>query len=432
MNKIATEILIVFLLILANSIFALSEMAIVSARRTRLQQRAEDGDKGAQAALGMSKEPTRFLSTVQIGITMIGILSGAFGGATIAGEIAAVLNNFTWLSPYSEAIGVGIVVITITYFSLVIGELVPKRIALNNAERIASKVAAPMSVLARLATPVVALLTYSTELVLRLLRSRPSGEPVITEDEVKMMIYEGARIGVFEESEQEIVERVFRLGDRRVSSLMTYRTEVTFLDINDTLEDNLNKVTVSGHARFPVCKGSPDEILGIIQVKDLFAQERRGESVDLQAAIQPAVFVPEGMPALELLEHLREQKRHLALIIDEFGGISGLVTITDVLEAIVGDIPSLEDKVKGPEIVQRGDGSYWLDGLLSTEELKDLLDLDDLPNEELSNYETLGGMIMSEFGRIPNTGDVVNWDRWRFEVVDMDGYRVDKVLATRL
>lgn len=432
MNKIATEILIVFLLILANSIFALSEMAIVSARKTRLQQRAEDGDKGAQAALGMSKEPTRFLSTVQIGITLIGILSGAFGGATIAGEIAAVLNNIAWLSPYSEAIGVGIVVITITYFSLVIGELVPKRIALNNAERIASKVAAPMSVLARLTTPVVALLTYSTEIVLRLLGSKPSGEPVITEDEVKLMIYEGARIGVFEESEQEIVERVFRLGDRRVSSLMTYRTEVTFLDINDPLEDNLNKVTASGHARFPVCKGSPDEILGIIQVKDLFAQERRGEAVDLQAEIQPAVFIPEGMPALELLEHLREEKRHLALIIDEFGGISGLVTITDVLEAIVGDIPSLEDKVKGPEIVQRGDGSYWLDGLLSTEELKDLLDLDDLPNEELSNYETLGGMIMSEFGRIPNTGDVVNWDRWRFEVVDMDGYRVDKVLATRL
>ena len=432
MNKIATEILIVILLILANSIFALSEMAIVSARKTRLQQRADDGDKGAQAALALSQEPTRFLSTVQVGITLIGILSGAFGGATIAEEIAAGLNKFVWLAPYGEAIGVGIVVITITYFSLVIGELVPKRIALNNAERIASKVASPMSGLARLTTPIVALLTNSTEIVLRLLRAKPSGEPTITEDEVKLMIYEGARLGVFEDSEQEIVERVFRLGDRRASSLMTYRTEVVFLDIDDPLVENLNKIAASGHSRFPVCKGSPDEILGIIQVKDLFAQERGGQALDLQAAIQPAVFIPQGMPALELLEHLREQKRHLALIIDEFGGITGLVTITDVLEAIVGDIPTLEDKAKEPAIIQREDGSYLLDGMLSNEELKDLLDLDDLPNEADNRYETLGGMVMSEVGRIPTTGDVIEWDGWQFEVVDMDGYRVDKVLTSRV
>lgn len=432
MNQIATEILIVFLLILANSIFALSEMAIIAARKTRLQKRAEDGDKGAEAALALSQEPTRFLSTVQVGITLIGILSGAFGGATIAKEIAAVLDNTAWLSPYGEAIGVGIVVIVITFFSLVIGELVPKRIALNNAERIASKVAYPMSALSRLTTPIVTLLTNSTEIVLRLLGAKPSGEPVITEDEVKMMIYEGTRVGVFEESEQEIVERVFRLGDRKASSLMTYRTGVIFLDVDDPLEMNLEKITDSGHSRFPVCKGSPDEILGIIQVKDLFAQSHRGEAVDLFAGVRPAVFVPEGMSALELLEQLREQKRHLALIIDEFGGITGLVTITDVLEAIVGDIPTLEDRVEEPDIVQREDGSYLLDGLLSIEELKDLLDLDDLPNEADNSYETLGGMVMSEVGRIPTTGDVINWDGWQFEVVDMDGYRVDKVLTTRV
>lgn len=431
MNKITTEILIVFLLILANSIFALSEMAIVSARKTRLQQRAEGGDKGAEAALALSQDPTRFLSTVQVGITMIGILSGAFGGATIAEEIAAALDNIVWLAPYSEAIGVGIVVITITFFSLIIGELVPKRIALNNAERIAAKVATPMSTLARLATPVVTLLSMSTEAVLRLLGIKPSGEPSVTEEEVKMMIYEGAQMGVFEESEQEIVERVFRLGDRRASSLMTYRTEVIFLDIDDPLDDNLNKIAVSGHSRFPVYKGSPDEILGITQVKDLFAQEWRGQAVDLQAAIQPAVFIPEGMPALELLEHLREKKSHLALIIDEFGGVTGMVTINDVLEAIVGDIPTLEDKAEEPDIVQREDGSYLLDGMLSNEELKDLLELDDLPNEESGSYETLGGMLMTEMGRIPATGDAVSWNGWRFEVVDMDGYRVDKVLTSR-
>jgi len=222
------------------------------------------------------------------------------------------------------------------------------------------------------------------------------------------------------------------LGDRRASSLMTYRTEVVFLDIDDPLVENLNKIAASGHSRFPVCKGSPDEILGIIQVKDLFAQERGGQALDLQAAIQPAVFIPQGMPALELLEHLREQKRHLALIIDEFGGITGLVTITDVLEAIVGDIPTLEDKAKEPAIIQREDGSYLLDGMLSNEELKDLLDLDDLPDEADNRYETLGGMVMSEVGRIPTTGDVIEWDGWQFEVVDMDGYRVDKVLTTRV
>ena len=432
MNKIATEILIVFLLILANSLLAMSEMAIVSARKIRLKQRSEDGDKGAEAALGLSQEPTRFLSTVQVGITLIGILSGAFGGATIAEEIANVLDNIAWLSPYSEAIGVGIVVITITYFSLVIGELVPKRIALNNAERIASKVASPMSVLARLTTPIVTLLSNSTEIVLRLLRDKPSGEPPITEEEVKWMIYEGTRLGVFDDSEQEIVERVFRLGDRKVSSLMTYRTEVVFLDIDDPLEDNLNKIATSEHSRFPVCKGSPDEILGIIRVKDLFAQERRGETLNFQAAIQPAAFVPEGMPALALLENLRMQKSHLALIMDEYGGISGLVTITDVLEAIVGDIPILGDRAEEPDIVQREDGSYFLDGLLSTEELKDLLDLDELPNEKQSNYETLSGLLMSEIGHIPRTGDIIQLDGWQFEVVDMDGYRVDKVLTTRI
>ena len=431
MNRIATEILIVVLLVLANSVFALSEMAIISARKARLQKRAEDGNQGAEAALALSQEPTRFLSTIQVGITLIGVLSGAFGGATIAEEIAAVLDKVAWLKPYSEAIGVGIVVVAITYFSLIIGELVPKRIALNNAEGIAVKVAAPMSALARLATPVIALLSVSTEAVLRLLRIKPSREPAVTEDEVKLLIYEGARLGVFEEIEQEIVERVFRLGDRRVSSLMIYRTEMVWLDVEDALEANLSKITASGHSRFPVCKGNPDEILGILQVKDLFAQEQRGQAMDLQAALKPALFIPEGMSALELLDRLREKKSHLAMIIDEFGGITGLVTTHDVLEAIVGDIPTLEDRAAEPDIVQRHDGSYLLNGTLSTHELMDLLELDNLPNQEEGNYETLGGMFMAGMGRIPNAGDTILWNGWRFEVVDMDGYRVDKVLASR-
>lgn len=246
------------------------------------------------------------------------------------------------------------------------------------------------------------------------------------------MIYEGAQKGIFEESEQEIVERVFRLGDRRAISLMTHRTEIIFLDMDDPIELNLNKVTESGYSRFPVCIGNLDEILGIVHVKDLFAQQRSGQIIDLKVVIRPTEFVPEVMPALELLEHLREKKSHLSMIIDEFGSITGMVTINDVLEAIVGDIPTLEDKIQEPEIVQREDGSYLLDGTLSTHELMDLLEINELPNEKEGGYETLGGMLMTEMGRIPGTGDAVYWSGWRFEVVDMDGYRVDKVLTSRI
>jgi putative hemolysin len=430
MNSIVIEILIIVGLILANSLLALSEMAIISARKARLQQKADDGDKGAAAALILSENPTRFFSTVQVGITLIGILSGAVGGATIAEEIAKVLGQIAWLTPYSEAIGVGIVVVLITYFSLILGELVPKRIAQNHAERIATLVAAPMGALARLASPVVVLLSASTDAVLRLLGLKPSGEPLVTEEEVKMMINEGAQVGVFEEVEQEIVERVFRLGDRRASSLMTYRTEMVILDVEDPLEANLEKIAATGHSRYPVCKGNLDEIIGVVQVRDLFAQERRGQAVDLQVDLQPPVFIPEAMPALELLERLREQKSHLALIIDEFGGLMGMVTITDVLEAIVGDIPTLDDQIEDPDIIEREDGSYLLNGMLSTEELKDLLDVDELPEEENAGYETLGGMLMAKLGGIPRAGDAMLWDRWRFEVMDMDGYRVDKVLVS--
>lgn len=431
MNKFATEILIVFLLIIANGFFALAEMAVVSARKTRLQQKADEGDKGASIALALSNKPTRFLSTIQVGITTIGILCGAFGGATIAEEIAANLSKVIWLKPYSEAIGIAIVVLIITYFTLIFGELVPKRIALNNAESIAAKVAIPMNGLARLVRPIVALLSSSTEIALRLIRIKPSSEPSVTEEEVKMMIYQGAQVGVFEDTEQEIIERVFRLGDRRAISMMTYRTEMVFLDVEDTVDVNLGKIASSGYSRFPVCKGDPDDILGIVQVKDIFAQVQKGQEIDLQAAIQPAAFILEGLSALELLERLREKKSHLALIMDEFGGITGMVTINDVLEAIVGDIPMLEDQIEEPDIIQREDGSYLLDGMLSTEELKDLLDLDKLPDEDNAGYETLGGMIMAEIRRIPNAGDTTIWNGWRFEVVDMDGYRVDKILVSR-
>jgi magnesium and cobalt exporter, CNNM family len=429
MNEIAIEILIVCLLVFANSILSMSEMAIISARKARLQQRAEHGEKGAQTAMRLTAEPTRFLSTIQVGITLIGVLSGAFGGATIAEQISAGLDNILFLRPYSQAIGVVVVVIVITYISLVIGELVPKRVALNNAEHIAVRVAGLMQRLSRLMSPVVSLLSISTETVLRLLSIKPSSDPAITEDEVKLMIYEGARSGVFEAAEQEIVEHVFRLGNRRISTLMTYRTGMVWLDSEDSLEENLRKIVEARYSRYPLCLGNLDEVLGIVQVKDIFAQCQKGQPIDLSAALHPVLFVPEATSALELLEHFRNKKEHLALVIDEFGGVIGLVTMNDVLEAIVGDIPTLDDNQADPSIVRREDGSYLLDGTLSIEELKDLLKIDQLPGEIEAGYETLGGMLMAELGRIPTSGDYLTWQGYRFEIVDMDGYRVDKVLV---
>jgi len=429
MSDLIIEIIIVLLLIFANSIFAMSELAILSARKARLQQQAKTGDQGAKAALELAQEPNRFLSTVQIGITLIGILTGAFGGATIAEEIAALLNEIQWLTPYSEAIGIGIVVVVIAYLSLVLGELVPKRIGLSNAEIVATVVSPLMNVLSQIATPAVRLLSASTDVVLRILRVQPSQGLSVTEEEIKLMIYEGTRVGVFEEVEKEIVERVFRLGDRKVSTMMTYRTEVDWLDIDDSQEENLQKVALSGHSCFPVCHASLDQILGIIHVKDLFAFSQTHQSIDLKSILLPPLFIPESMTALEVLAIFKEKKDHMALVFDEFGGVTGLVTLKDVLETIVGDIPSVEEGEE-PQVIYRADGSLLLDGLLSIDEFKVLLDLSVLPDEEGGMYETIGGLLMAQLGRIPASGDSIEISNWHIEVVDMDGYRVDKVLIT--
>jgi putative hemolysin len=263
----------------------------------------------------------------------------------------------------------------------------------------------------------------------RLLRVKPSAEPAVTEEEVKMMIYEGTRLGVFEEVEQEIVQRVFRLGDRKVSSMMTHRTEMVCLDVEDPLEVNLEKIAQTGHSRFPACHGEPDDLLGILLVKDVFAQIHAGRQPDLETILRPALFLPEAMSALEVLEKFKQDQQHIGLVVDEYGGISGLVTLQDVLDAIVGDIPNVEEGEQ-PEIFRRENGTFLLDGSLSIHDLKDLLDLDELPGEEDGVYETLGGLIMSFLGKIPDAGDEFDWEDYRFEVVDMDGYRVDKVLLT--
>ncbi|HEU0292857.1 MAG TPA: hemolysin family protein [Anaerolineales bacterium] len=430
MNTLTTEVLILVLLILINGLFSLSEMAIVSARKARLQQHAEEGSKGARTALALAVQPTRFLSTVQTGITLIGILSGALGGATIAESLAAYFAQFPVLEPYSDAIGVGIVVTVITYFSLVIGELVPKRLALNNAERIAIAMAPFMQFVARIARPIVSLLSASTDVTLRLLGSKTAGGPSVTEEEVKILIDEGRASGVFEDVEQEIVERVFRLSDKTVYSLMTHRSEMVWLDVDDPLEQNIKKIVASGHTNFVVCKGNVDQVIGILRAKDLLREYAAGRSIDIPASLQMPPFVPEGINALEVVERLRRDKSSVALVVDEYGTIDGMVTLTDVLEAIVGDIPAL-DADGEPEAVQREDGSWLLDGMMSTGELQMLLDLDELP-EDSDEYDTLGGLLMAQLERVPTVGDTFEWHDFRLEVMDMDGHRVDKVLVTSL
>lgn len=427
MSRIAIEILVLVVLILANALFAMSEIAVVSARKTRLQQQAQEGNKRAQVALELANAPNQFLATIQLGITLVGIMAGAFGGATIAEELAGVLEQVPFLAPYSEVIGVGIVVLTITYFSLVIGELIPKRLGLNNAERVAARLAPFMRTLSRLASPLVRLLSLSTDLAMRLLRVRPKQDTPVSEEEIKLLLQQGTRAGAFEPAEQEMVEHVFRLGDSTVKALMTPRPEVVWLDLDDPAEEARRVVATRGHSRFPVARGELDHVLGVVYVKDLLADGLDGQPFDLEANLRPALYLPETVTALEAMEQLRMNHTDAALVIDEYGGFEGLLTVEDILEAIIGDIVAPGELVE-PEAVQREDGSWLLDGTLPIDEVKDLLGIDSLPHEG-SQYQTLGGFVMLCLGRIPSAGDHFSCCGWRFEVVDMDRLRVDKVLA---
>ena len=331
MSSIIFEILILFVLITANGIFSMSEMAIISSRKVRLQQMANQGDAKAKAALELAEAPNRFLSTVQVGITLIGILTGAFGGATIADKLALYVEMIPALAPYSRAIAFGMIVLTITYLSLIVGELVPKRLALNNPERIAASVAIPMRVLAAGAYPVVHLLSASTDLVLRILGIGPSTEPQVTEEEIKVLIEQGTEAGTFEEAEQDMVQRVFRLGDRPVNALMTPRPDIVWLDLEDSAEQNRHKMMDSSHSRFPVCQGGLDNVLGVMHVTDLLARTLSGQPLDLTISLRQPVFVPESTRGLKILELFKQTGIHVALVVDEYGVIQGLVTLNDVL-----------------------------------------------------------------------------------------------------
>ena len=431
MSSLVSECLLVLVLLIANGVFSGSEIAVVSSRKVRLEQLADRGNRKARKALKLANSPNDFLSTVQVGITLIGILSGALGGATIAQRLKPYFDQVPALRSSSELLSLALVVTVITYLSLVIGELVPKRIALSNPEAIACQVAGPMRFLSRVTAPLVHILSGSTDGMLRLLGVKASEEPEITEEEIKALIRQGTESGMFEEAEHEMVQRVFRLGDRPIRSMMTPRTEIAWLDLEEPLEASVKEVLESTHSRFPVARGNLDNCVGTIRIRTLLTAVVESEPVDLESMMQPPLFVGESMRALTVLEQFRETGVHIALVTDEFGGIEGLLTLNDLMEAIVGDLPSAEDQEE-PLVVEREDGSWLLDGSLDIGDFKTLVDRDELPDEVSGGYHTIGGFVMHHLGRIPMAGEHFRWDGLSFEVMDMDGKRVDKILVAEV
>jgi putative hemolysin len=424
-------ILLILLLIMINGVFVMAEMAVVSSRKPRLQQSANEGSRGAQIALDLSSNPDRFLSTIQIGITLIGILNGAFGENALTNRLAIHLQANPTVGPYAESFAFVIVVIGITYLTLIFGELVPKRLALHNPERIAAAMAGSMQFLSRIGNPAVKFIGGSTRVVLRLLRIRATEETPVTQEEIKVMMEQGTEAGVFEEAQHDIVKSIFKLSDREVSALMRPRRDVVWLDVEDSPIENQRKLASSLYSRFPVGQGSLDNVLGFVQTKDLLTRCLAGSKMDLKDNLRPPLFVPEALPALKLLEMFKKSRTHIALVVDEYGGVEGLVTLNDILEDLVGDV-ALVDMPEELQAVRRSDGSWLIDGKMQVDDLKEVLKISMLPEEESGSYQTLGGLTMLQVGRVPVTGDTFELEGYRFEVVDMDGKRVDRVLVSRL
>jgi putative hemolysin len=419
------EILIIFLLILLNGIFALSEISVVSSKKPRLQQRANEGDIRAKHALDLASNPSSFLSTVQVGITLIGILAGAVGGATLGDHLTPVIAQIPFLEPYASSLALFIVVLLITYFSIVLGEIVPKRIGLQNPERLAAALSGPMLIVSRIFKPLVWFLTKSSDGVMRLLGQKPSIESPVTEEEILVQIDQGMQAGVIEETEQDMVEGVFRMHEQRVFSLMTPRSEISWLDVNDSPDEIKKTIEESMFSTFPVCEDSLDNVLGIIKARDLLLESLHGEPLALKHNLQPVKYIPETAFASRALDIFKSGTAEMLLLVDEFGSVQGLLTINDILEEIVGDLELSE-----PQATQRQDGSWLLDGMLSIEDFKEIFNIRRIPDED--EYETLGGFVMTSLGRVPKPADRFEWTVYRFEVMDMDGNRVDKVLVTTI
>lgn len=417
-------------LILLNGLFAMSEIALVTARRARLAKLAEDGDSAAAAAIRLQEEPTRFLSTIQIGITSVGVLSGIVGEATLAAPFGRWLHGLGLDQEASALFATALVVVVVTYASIVIGELVPKRIGQFHPETIARIAARPMQILSGIARPFVRLLAFSTDALLRLLGQRERPAQAVTEEEIHALLDEGSEAGVIEEREREMLRNVFRLDDRQIGSLMTPRADIVYLDLDQPLEANTKLIAESEHSRFPLCRNGLHDVAGIVNSKQMLRQLLRTGSIDLRAQLQPAVFVPETLTGMDLLGHFRASGTQSVLVVDEYGEVLGMVTLQDVLEAVTGEF-----KPRNQEdawAVQRSDGSWLLDGLIPVPELKDRLELRSVPEEDKGRYHTLSGLMMWLLGRLPMTGDHAVWEGWRLEVVDLDGKRIDKVLASRL
>ncbi|MET0262281.1 MAG: hemolysin family protein [Rariglobus sp.] len=432
MNTVFTEILIIFLLLLANGVFAMAEIAVVSSRKGRLKKLADEGSARAKTALALAEEPTRFLSTVQIGITLVGILAGAFGGARLAGKLADWLAiKVPFVASYADGLSITLVVGAITYFSLIIGELVPKRIALNNPEAKSMLMAGPMNALSRLALPFVWLLTFSTNGVLKLFGLGAEKDAPPSEEEVTHLIEQGTTAGVFHKAEQAMVEGVLRLDERPVTEIMTRRTKIVWLDVNDSDDVNWRKIVASGHSLFPVYEGTRDHVIGLVSVKALWANAAIGLGNRLRDHLTQPLYVPQTVNAVQILETFKKSGKHLALVADEFGSIQGVVTLIDVMEAIVGDLPEPGDR-HVPQAVQRDDGSWLIDGSMDVDEFKRLFSVESLPGEEDEDFHTMGGFLLDRLAHIPVVTESVLWDGWKFEVADMDRHRVDKILLTKI
>ena len=428
------DIALILLLILLNGVFAMSEMAVVSARKARLHGMADDGSPGAQAALALNNEPSGFLSTVQVGITTVAILSGLIGETVLADPLTAWLSGFPDIEPYARGISLTLVVAGLTYFTVVIGELVPKRMALMAPETIAALIARPMIWLARAARPLVWLLSSSSNVLLRLIGARPKDEPPVTNEEINVLMEQGAQAGVFHETEQEIVSNVLRLDEQRVGAIMTPRKDLYTLDLEATDDKLRQQIADSPHSRIIVCRNGLDHIVGVLQTGSLLKRSLSGELLrreDVEEAVTPPLYLPETMTTTQLLANFRRAHLKFALIVDEYGDLQGLVSFTDVLTSIVGEV-SLPETSEQHDMVQREDGSWLMDGDVTVERVKTVLEVDEeLPGQEDNAFHTLGGFMMHMLRRIPAPSDHFEYAGWRFEVIDMDRNRVDKVLIGR-
>ncbi|NSL54254.1 hemolysin family protein [Uliginosibacterium aquaticum] len=421
-------VFLLLLLIVLNGIFAMAEIAVVSSRKARLQKLADEGSLGAKVALRLHDDPSSFLSTVQVGITSIGILSGVVGEDALAVPIADWLAGFSTLEHYARPLSVGFVVVLITYLSVVIGELVPKRLALLAPESIAAVIAGPMSGLARATRPLVWLFSVSGDVILRPFNARRSDEPPVTDEEIKVLMEQGAEAGVFHESEQEIVSNVLRLDEQRIGTIMTPRKDVHFVDLEEPQELR-NTIADTEYGRLVVCRGGLENVLGVLHVADLLKPALSGEVLDVESAIRPALYVPETVTTSQLLENFRKTRVQFALVVDEYGELEGVVSLTDVLTSIVGELPA-DDEEPDSDAIRREDGSWLIEASMSVERFHDFFEVDELPGSESGGFHTIGGFVMHMLGRVPRVADHFECMGMRFEVVDMDRHRVDKLLLT--